>query len=114
MQGLEMRLAILERSNRRMRFTAIAAALILPAGVLLGLQGAGPRTIEAEQIILRDAKGVTRGVMRVNGDGPALDFYDSNKPLRLVLSVVKDIQNLPLKTPNGTGTAVLADAPTGP
>jgi hypothetical protein len=114
--ALQNRMTLLERANQRTRYFGVAA-LILAIGsiaVLLSAQGRNPRALEAERFILKDAKGERRGGMLVTTDGPALEFYDSNRTLRLDLSVFRNTPNLTLKDANGTGTAVLADAPTGP
>lgn len=110
--ALQKRLDALERANRRMRFLGLLALVLVAVGCSLGR---GPtRALEAEQFILKDANGETRGGMLVTADGPALEFYDSNRTLRLTLGVFRNMPNLTLKDGNGTGTAVLADAPTGP
>ena len=111
--ALQSRLEKLERANRWMRLFGITA-LILGAVALLLNQNRKSRVIEAEQFILTDGKGEKRGGMIVTPQGPALEFYDSNRTLRLNLSIFNDSPNLTIKDARGTGIAILADVPTGP
>jgi hypothetical protein len=77
------------------------AVLALTGGVLGGLAGsklssaAGanitqipPQTVEAQQILLVDAKGHTRGAFGLNKDGdPGLSLYDHQGKLRTALEI---------------------------
>jgi len=111
--AMQARLERLEKANRRMRLIGITALLLGAAALLLN-QNRKSRVIEAEQFILTDDKGEKRGGMIVTSQGPALEFYDSNRTLRLNLSIFNDSPNLTIKDARGTGVAILADVPTGP
>jgi len=111
-QALQKRLNMLEKANRKMRY--LGFALILGTVVLFSAQCRNSRILEAERFILKDAKGETRGGMLLTADGPALEFSDSNRTTRLILSVFRNTPNVVVKDANGTGVVVLADVPTGP
>jgi hypothetical protein len=112
MATLQQRVDSLEMANRRLRIGGLIALVLLGIGCTLAQRS--PRTLEADRFILRDAKGDIRGGLTVGPNGPALELYDSNRTLRLTLSISKGIPGLTLKDANGTGTVVLADVPSGP
>ena len=103
----------LERANLRTRLLLIAVLALGVAGWLFPLTSRD-QIVEAQQFIVRDAKGDKRGALAVTADGPVLEFYDSNHTLRLVLSLLNNMPNLVMKDASGTGVLALADVPTGP
>jgi hypothetical protein len=95
-QALLLRIEKLERQNLRICRICVATFIVL---VSLGLLAAGnskPRTIEAEQFILRDGSGrarVTIGTPAISGaavfmpaDEPALWFSDATGTDRLIVA----------------------------
>jgi hypothetical protein len=95
-QTLALRVEKLERQNHRLFCIGVVSSFLL---VTLGLVAAGsskPRTVEAEQFILRDGSGrarVTIGTPAISGaavlmppDEPALWFSDAKGADRLILA----------------------------
>ena len=112
--AIQTRIEKLERANRRLQLAGAALLIFGAAGLMWMNRYSRNQVIEAQQFILRDASGQTRGGLIVTADGPALEFYDASQKLRLNLSISGDMPNLTLKDGNGTGVLVLADVPAGP
>jgi hypothetical protein len=111
MPELQTRLDTLEKELRRAYLIAIVL-LIVATGAFFTSRARRNQVVEAEQFILKDGNGETRGGLAITAHGPALEFYDSNKTLRLSLSVADDQANLLFKDARGTGVLVMADTPT--
>jgi hypothetical protein len=60
------RLTKLERQNRRLKRTGVAALIVAASLAFMG-QASKPKTIEANEFILRDASGNTRAKLWVDG-----------------------------------------------
>jgi len=92
---LAVRIARLERANRRLKLMGVGALLASIAFVSMGFGGA-PRTIEAERIAILDSHGrarLTIGTPRVagaavemNADEPVIWLSDENGSDRAILS----------------------------
>ena len=95
LQKLKLRIEALERENRRFRTGAVGLILLAALGSMAAVSPK-PRTIEAEQFIVRDSKGrsrVTIGTVPVSGaavslapDKPAVWFSDEKGRDRLILA----------------------------
>lgn len=94
-ESLQMRVQRLERQNCWMKRAGGGVLLLLAVVVTMG-QSRQPRTVEAEQFILRDTQGrvrLTIGTPRVSGaaldtgsDEPALWLIDTNGTDRAILT----------------------------
>jgi len=117
LQVLGERLARLERENRRWRWTGPLVLATLAAVVLLGQAAPGNvgRTVEAEQFVLKDASGKTRGTMATRADGtPRLEFLEEDGKPRVVLAVWPNgSASLGLSEKERMGGAMLATLPDG-
>lgn len=86
-ETLTVRVARLERANRRLKLIGVGVVLASMVLVSMGL-GGKPRTIEAEKIVIRDSHGRARlmiGTPEVAGaavdmrpDAPAIWLSDEN------------------------------------
>jgi hypothetical protein len=95
LQKITLRVETLERQNRHFRLGAVGLILLAALGSMAAVNSK-PRTIEAEQFIVRDSKGrarVTIGTARVSGaavslspDEPVLWFSDEKGRDRLILA----------------------------
>jgi hypothetical protein len=95
LEGLTTRVETLERQNRRLRLGAVGLILLGALGSMAAVSPK-PRTIEAEQFIIRDSKGrarVTIATAPVSGaavslapDEPAIWFSDVKGRDRLILT----------------------------
>lgn len=94
-ESLQIRVQRLERQNCWMKRAGCGALLLLATVVTMG-QSRQPRTLEAEQFILRDTQGhvrLTIGTPRVSGaaidtgsNEPALWLIDTNGTDRAILT----------------------------
>ena len=94
MQSVFARLEKVERENRRIKRVGLAVLLFASLTVLMG-QARSPRTIEAEQFVLRDVHGRERlaiGTPKVSGatglgtDEPAIWLVDEKGQDRAILN----------------------------
>ena len=94
-ETLTVRVACLERANRRLKLIAVGA--VLASMVLFSMRlGGKPRTIEAEKIVIRDSHGRARlmiGTPEIAGaavdikpDAPAIWLSDENGSDRTILT----------------------------
>lgn len=80
---VEERLSKLEVQNRWFKRATVAALVIMAAVLLMAQARPSPPTVEATQIILRDAQGRERMRVAVAGDGnPAISMLDQQGRLR--------------------------------
>lgn len=94
-ETLTVRVARLERANRRLKLIGVGVVLASMVLVSMGL-GGKPRTIEAEKIVIRDSHGRARlmiGAPEVAGaavdmrpDAPAIWLSDENGSDRTILT----------------------------
>jgi len=94
-ESLIVRVARLERANRRLKLIGVGVALASTVLVSMGLSGK-PRTIEAEKIVILDTHGRARlmiGTPDVAGasvdmklDAPAIWLSDENGSDRTILT----------------------------
>lgn len=84
------RLDSLERENRRMKRTGVAALAGITAVVLMGqaIPSEVAKVVKAEQFVLRDSGGNSRAVLAVGPDGSVgLGLSDSHGTARAWLSL---------------------------
>jgi hypothetical protein len=94
-EGLTVRVARLERANRRLKLISVGVVSASMALISMGL-GGKPQTIEAEKIIIRDSHGRARlmiGTPEVAGaavdmkpDAPVIWLSDGNGSDRTILT----------------------------
>jgi hypothetical protein len=89
------------------------AALALAAVALMG-QRSGPRVVEAERFVLRDAAGRARAELRVDGDhSVALRFKDTDGRPRLTVGMEDGAALIVLNESRGKLRAGLVTLPHG-
>ncbi len=103
---LEARVQTLEHARQRWRLAGLMAAL-LSATLVLGAQTSGPRSIEAQGFILRDASGAMRARLGMVDGAPSLALYDSNARLRAAIAVETEGPILSLFNGDGTPRLVI-------
>lgn len=93
--GIELRLARLERSHRRMRIAF--AALLASAPLLVVLSGQGQRNpdggvlVEAQRFVVRDTAGAVRARLMADQQGRiSLTLFDKDERTRAALGVASD------------------------
>jgi hypothetical protein len=88
-QGLEARLAVVERQNRRLKWGGI---VVLALAAMVWLMGAnhGTRTVEAERFVLRDEAGEIRAQIGMSAAGPNLWLYDVGGRYRVRVGVDRE------------------------
>jgi hypothetical protein len=82
---LALRVRALERQNRRWKIASLLALLLLAFSLTVGLRAQGDiqpnllraKSVEAQGFVLKDFAGNARAALRMNGDRPALELYDS-------------------------------------
>jgi hypothetical protein len=94
-EALTVRIARLERENRRLKLIGVVVLLVSMAVVSMGL-GGKPRTIEAQKIVIFDSHGRARlmiGMPEIAGaavdmkpDAPAIWLSDENGSDRTILT----------------------------
>lgn len=91
MENLTQRLDRLERANRSLKRVGAAVALGIAAVALMGQVRTAGRVVEAEQFVLRDTSGKTRGGLAVRPDGRVLlGLADKNGEDRAEINVLPD------------------------
>jgi hypothetical protein len=108
---LELKLAELQRSNRRLRHTI--GALVLCGGALIGMAQASSGisdSVEARQFVLRDSSGRVRAALGSNPDGAVgLNLDDANgRTLATLVVDSKGSPGLDLYDQGGKRRAVIA------
>jgi hypothetical protein len=94
-ETLTVRVADLERANRRLKLIGVGVVLASMALVSMGL-GGKPRTIEAEKIVILDSHGRARlmigtpdvagAAVNTKSDAPAIWLSDENGLDRTILT----------------------------
>jgi hypothetical protein len=113
---LERKQADLQRTNRRLGSAMGALLLLTGALVLMGQTGTTqPKTLEAEQFVLRGSDGKVRGAMGIAPDGAVgLNLVDVKGQTRMTLDVAADgSPGLDFYDPQGKLRATFALGPTG-
>ena len=90
-QAVMGRLEKLERQNRHMKQMGVVV-LILVAAVLLMGQASPPRTVEANEFILRDGNGRVRGRLAMTPDGPHFALIDMFENEVVAFNVIDDLE----------------------
>jgi hypothetical protein len=125
---LELRLAKLERQNRRLKRLGLLFLLIAGSGFLLAQAPRKPAraapapatpavsydTLVVHRLELRDKAGRVRGVWTVDAEGPALVLADTAGKPRAALSVTAYSSGLVLADPAGKPRAMLTASAKGP
>jgi hypothetical protein len=108
----------LERRCRRLERMGAAVIVLLGLGFVLAAGHAGPRTLEAQEIILRDAAGrVTARLGSVQQGlfaGTGLMLYDADQKVRALLAASKDAPVLVLNDSSGRHGVSLGTWADGP
>jgi hypothetical protein len=86
LQELALRVRALEKQNRRWKFFSLAALLLFTFSLTLGLRAQGDylpnllraKNVEAQGFALKDLTGNIRAALRLMGDRPVLELYDSS------------------------------------
>jgi len=84
-QSLLKRVEKLEARNRRANQGFAVLALALGCLLLMG-QARPPRTLEAQEFVLKDPSGNRRATLRNGPDGALLTLWDANGKLRIGIS----------------------------
>lgn len=121
---LDRRIAALESQRERMKWTVrfvgvgFAGALVALVGVLWGLRDDGALTtgsLFAEEVVLRDGEGTTRGHMGTDAEGRvefALSDRDGRERMRLTV-LADGAPGLTISDSDARPRAVLAHLPDG-
>ena len=96
------RLEQLEKQNRRFKQVGVLALILLGSVFLMG-QASPPRSIEANEFVLKDANGRIRGKWSMNGDSALFTLLDSKGVIRVLLAQdgLLDQAALHLRAANG-------------
>lgn len=101
MDELSVRVAKLEKSNRRMRLAVMVMGAGMFAVVLMG--AAAKKSIEAERFAFRDASGKERLVLDTTSAGPTCTLTDINGKPSVKVIINKDgyfqMQQNPIQAP---------------
>lgn len=84
------RIERLERQNRTFRLAGSIAVLGAAAALLLGVAAPASKTLEANMVLIKDAKGTTRMILGMAQDGPAITMLDEKGRLRANIGVTKE------------------------
>jgi hypothetical protein len=83
-QGLDTimaRVDRLERQNRWLKGMLVLAALVPGVAVVVGMQQATPKVVEAESFVVKDTNGRTLAALGRHGEYHGLNLYDAkNRP----------------------------------
>jgi len=88
---LAARLQRLERQSRRLKWGAVAFAVVLGAGLLMGQARPNKvaKTIEAERFVLRDRRGQKRAELLTWRGSPTLNFLDTNGAIQVSVGLAQ-------------------------
>lgn len=119
LETLGARLSRLEQEKRRLKrlglgllIGVVAVGLVAIISIVrtgAGRPDAGPKLVEAEKLVLRDASGKIRAEFGLAADGsPRLDFFDQDEKRRVGLFLLPDGARLYFADKTGTLQAALA------
>jgi len=74
---------------------------------------AGPNIVEAEQFVVRDARGHSRAIMSISESGPYVELYDESGKSRVSLGLAGARAGLSMRDDRGKTGAVLGVTPDG-
>jgi|SRR5579863_5488371 len=85
LQELALRVRALEKQNRRWKIFSLLALLLFALSLTVGLRAQGDiqpgllraKSVEAQGFALKDFAGNVRAALRMKGDRPVLELYDS-------------------------------------
>ena len=85
LQDLALRVRVVEKQTRRWKFLSFLALLLLGFSIAAGVRAQGDlqpnliraKSIEAQGFALKDFSGSVRAALRMKGDRPVLELYDS-------------------------------------
>lgn len=98
--NVEDRLQKLEVAHRRLKRLGTVLVFIISALFLMG-QAAPKRTIEAEEIVLRDSSGNRRAMLYMRPGGASLAFLDANGTGRAAIGVFESGPSLVMSDQSG-------------
>lgn len=86
LQELASRVRALEKQNRSWKFSSLLALLLLAFSLTISLRAQGDflphllraKSVEAQGFVLKDFTGNVRAALRMKGDRPVLELYDSS------------------------------------
>jgi len=81
------RLEKLERENRRLKVLGSVVLLGAAGALCMGLTAAPSKKLEAETIVIKDARGKTQAILSSGDEGPAFTLMDQNGKLRVNIDV---------------------------
>lgn len=82
MQAVLKRVEELEKKLVLWKRGMFVAAALLGLGFLMGQAGPKTKTLEAEELILRDGNGKARMTLRVTKHGPMIGLFDATSNLQ--------------------------------
>lgn len=87
---LEERIEQLEKQNRRRKRTSILLGVCAAAALGMAGADAGPRTVEADKVLIKDPAGHIRIILGMGKNGPELLFRNADgKPQAMLRSGAK-------------------------
>ena len=108
------RLETLEKQNRRLKQAVALFMIFVSSLVLMSAAGHKGRTVEAQQIALKDEAGNTRAILGMRSAGPGLALYDGNgDKVQALLTVLSTGPVLGLYDADGTARVLLGVTPKG-
>ncbi len=78
LQALANRITILERENKRLKHLYLISSLAVSSILLMGQAAPRPRTIEANEILIKDGAGTLRAKLAAEGKDEGLALYDAH------------------------------------
>jgi hypothetical protein len=112
-EALAVRLARLERHNRRLTVALVVVGIGSSIAVFLGAEPKPPRVVEAERFVLRDDQGRARATLTMNEKAPELALLSELGKPRLTLSAAAQDATLSIRD-QGEAVAELKVTPEGP
>jgi hypothetical protein len=94
------RLKRVEVQNRRMKIVGLVVLVLAGAAFVMGKAAPNPKTIEAEEFVLRDESGIRRGLLAItselSGSGPSLTLFnpDGREQVEMVATNKESFINL--------------------
>jgi hypothetical protein len=104
MQAVLDRLENLERQNRRLKRAGTLALFVLAALALMGQAAPKTKTLETQQLVLRDSNGKLRAAFGAYQDGPRLVLTGDDERPRIDVTVKEGSPMLQTLDAGGTVT----------